>query len=269
MLKQIKETVEYLKSVTETTPEIGIILGTGLGGLVNEIDIKFSIPYSDIPNFKSSTVEGHSGRLIIGKLSGKNIIAMQGRFHFYEGYEIKEVVFPVRVMKFLGVSKLIVSNASGGVNPNFEIGDIMILTDHINLIPNPLIGENINELGVRFPDMSEPYCSEMINYVDDIVKTNNMHVKKGVYVGVTGPTLETPAEYKYFRFIGGDTVGMSTVPEVITARHMEIPCFAISVITDLGVPGKIKKVTHEDVQLAAEKSEPKLTFIVKELIKKI
>ena len=270
MLKQIKETVEYLKSVTETTPEIGIILGTGLGGLVSEIDIKFSIPYSEIPNFKSSTVEGHSGRLIIGKLSGKNIIAMQGRFHFYEGYEIKEVVFPVRVMKFLGINKLIVSNASGGVNPNFEIGDIMIIDDHINLFPtNPLIGPNIEELGTRFPDMSDAYDENLIALAQSLSENLNIKTVNGIYAGLTGPTLETPAEYSYIRKIGADAVGMSTVPEVIAARHMQIPCFGLSIITDLGVPGKIVKVTHQDVQNVAFKAEQNLTRLIKKLLESI
>ena len=191
---------------------------------------------------------------------------MQGRFHYYEGYSLDKITLPIRVMKMLGIEKLIVSNASGGVNPKFEIGDIMIINDHINLIPNPLIGKNIDDLGPRFPDMSAPYCEKMINSVEQIAKQNKIKLQKGVYVGVTGPTLETPAEYFYFRKIGGDTVGMSTVPEVIVARHMDIPCFAISVITDLGVKGKIKKVTHEDVQRVAELTEPKLTLLIKNLI---
>ena len=269
MLKIINETANFLKNKTNFSPEIGIILGTGLGGLVNDIDIEHSISYEDIPNFPVSTVEGHSGRLIFGKLGGKAVVAMQGRFHFYEGYNMEQVTFPVRVMKYLGIKHLIVSNASGGVNPDYEIGDLMVINDHINLIPNPLIGKNINELGPRFPDMSEPYCPEMIKIVDAIANKNNIKIQKGVYVAVTGPTLETPAEYFYFRKIGGDTVGMSTVPEVVIARHMDIPCFAISVITDLGVPGKIKKVTHEDVQNVAEVTEPKLTLLIKELISKI
>jgi purine-nucleoside phosphorylase len=269
MLKIINETANYLKDKTSFSPEIGIILGTGLGGLVNDIDIEHSISYEDIPNFPVSTVEGHTGRLIFGKLGDKAVIAMQGRFHFYEGYNMEQVTFPVRVMKYLGIKHLIVSNASGGVNPDYEIGDLMVINDHINLIPNPLIGKNINELGLRFPDMSEPYCPEMIEIVDTIAKKNNIKIQKGVYVAVTGPTLETPAEYFYFRKIGGDTVGMSTVPEVVIARHMDIPCFAISVITDLGVPGKIKKVTHEDVQNVAEVTEPKLTLLIKNLISKI
>ncbi len=269
MLEQIKETANFLAEKINTKPEVGIILGTGLGGLVDEIKINHSISYEDIPNFPVSTVEGHSGRLIFGELGGKSVVAMQGRFHFYEGYPMQKVTFPVRVMKFLGIQNLIVSNASGGVNPDYEIGDLMILTDHINLIPNPLIGHNHNELGPRFPDMSEPYSSGLIASAKQIANTNNIKVQKGVYVAVTGPTLETPSEYFYFRKIGGDTVGMSTVPEVVVARHMNIPCFAISVITDLGVPGKIKKVTHEDVQAVAEVTEPKLTLIIKELISSI
>lgn len=269
MLQQIKESANFIKDTTSFSPEIGIILGTGLGGLVSEIEIEFSIPYNEIPHFPLSTVEGHSGRLILGKLGGKTVIAMQGRFHFYEGYSIEKVTFPVRVMKFLGVKKLIVSNASGGVNPNYEVGDLMILEDHICLIPNPLIGVNLDELGPRFPDMSEPYDHNMIKIAEQIASDNNLPIQKGVYVALTGPTLETPAEYKYMRIIGGDTVGMSTAPEVIIARHMDIPCFAISVITDLGVEGKIKKITHEEIQKVSEFAEPKLTLIIKELISKI
>ena len=263
MLQQIKESANFIKETTKFNPEIGIILGTGLGGLVSEIEIKFSIPYNEIPHFPLSTVEGHSGRLILGKLGEKKVIAMQGRFHFYEGYSIEKVTLPVRVMKLLGIEKLIVSNASGGVNPNFEVGDLMILEDHICLIPNALIGTNIEELGPRFPDMSEAYDKNLINLAEQIASENNLPVKKGVYVALTGPTLETPAEYKYMRIIGGDTVGMSTAPEVIVARHMEIPCFAMSVITDLGVEGKIKKVTHEEIQKVSEVAEPKLTLIIK------
>lgn len=269
MLQQIKESSNFIKETTHFTPEIGIILGTGLGGLVSEIEIEFSIPYNEIPHFPLSTVEGHSGRLILGKLGGKRVVAMQGRFHFYEGYSMEKVTFPVRVMKFLGIEKLIVSNASGGVNPSYEVGDLMILEDHICLIPNPLIGSNIDELGPRFPDMSEPYDKKMINLAEKIASDNNLPLQKGVYIALTGPTLETPAEYKYMRIIGGDTVGMSTAPEVIVARHMDIPCFAMSVITDLGVEGKIKKVTHEEIQKVSEVAEPKLTLIIKELISKI
>ena len=269
MLQTIKETASFISNKTKFNPEIGIILGTGLGGLVSEIDIQHSIPYNEIPNFPVSTVEGHSGRLIFGILGNKNVVAMQGRFHFYEGYTMEKVTFPVRVMKLLGIKNLFVSNASGGVNPDYEVGDLMILEDHICLIPNPLIGENIDELGPRFPDMSESYDKNLIKLAEDIAAENNLPVKKGVYVALTGPTLETPAEYKHMRIIGGDTVGMSTAPEVIVARHMNIPCFAMSVITDLGVPGKIQKVTHEEIQKVSEVAEPKLTLIIKELISKI
>jgi purine-nucleoside phosphorylase len=269
MLKKIKNSVEFLQKKTNFKPQLGIILGTGLGGLVNEIEIEHSISYEEIPYFPISTVEGHSGRLIFGNLGGKKVVAMQGRFHFYEGYDMDMVTFPVRVMKLLGINNLIVSNASGGINPVYEVGDLMILSDHINLIPNPLIGQNIEELGPRFPDMSETYCPKLITKAEVIAKANNIPVQKGVYIALTGPTLETPAEYKYMRIIGGDTVGMSTVPEVIVARHMEIPCFAMSVITDLGVPGKIKKVTHKEIQAVSEIAEPKLTLIIKELIASI
>lgn len=270
MLEQIKQTAEFLKNKTQFSPSVGIILGTGLGGLVNEIEIEHAIPYEEIPNFPVSTVEGHSGKLIFGKLGGKDVVALQGRFHFYEGYSMNEVVFPVRVMKFLGISSLIVSNASGGVNPTFEVGDIMIIDDHINLFPtNPLIGKNYEELGPRFPDMSEPYDHKMIKMAEKIAADNDIYLVKGTYAGLTGPTLETPAEYKYVRAIGSDTVGMSTVPEVIAARHMGIPCFGFSIITDLGVPGKIIEMTHEIVQGVAAKAEPKMTLIIKELLSQI
>jgi purine-nucleoside phosphorylase len=267
MLQLITETADFLKSKTGFTPETGIILGTGLGGLVHEIAIEHSIEYKDIPNFPVSTVEGHSGRLIFGKLGGKNVVAMQGRFHFYEGYDMKQVTFPVRVMKYLGIKQLFVSNASGGVNPAFEVGDLMIITDHINLFPtNPLIGKNEAALGPRFPDMSDAYNPEFVAKAETIAQKNNIQVQKGVYVGLSGPTFETPAEYKYIRIIGGDAVGMSTVPEVIVARHMGIPVFAMSIITDMGVEGRIEKVTHEEVQKVAQIAEKKMTLIMKELV---
>jgi purine-nucleoside phosphorylase len=266
MLKTIEETVSYIKSKIDLQPEIGIILGTGLGGMVNEIDIESVLEYEDIPNFPVSTVESHHGKLIFGNLNGKKIIAMQGRFHYYEGYSPMEVTFPVRVMNYLGISHLFVSNASGGVNPDFEIGDLMILDDHINLIPNPLIGPHDPAFGDRFPDMSETYDRALINKALEIGRLHKLPVKKGCYVGVTGPTLETPKEYQYFRIIGGDTVGMSTVPEIIVAHQMGILCFAISIITDLGVPGKIVKVSLEDVTSVAAKAEPSMTLIMKELI---
>ena len=267
MLDKIKETATFIKNKTSVKPTVGIILGTGLGGLVKEIKIIDSIPYEDIVNFPVSTVKGHSGRLILGELGGKQVVAMQGRFHFYEGYTMQQVTFPVRVMKFLGIERLFVSNASGGVNPDFEIGEIMIQDDHINLFPgNPLIGKNIEELGPRFPDMSEAYDKNMINLAKQIAAENNIRVATGCYAGLTGPTLETPSEYKYVRIIGADAVGMSTVPEVIVARHMDIPCFAVSIITDLGVPGKIQEVSAEDVIEVANQQEPKMTLIMRELI---
>jgi purine-nucleoside phosphorylase len=269
MLNRIDSITQFLKNKIPFTPKVGIILGTGLGGLVEKIEIEQTIPYDEIPDFPLSTVEGHKGKLILGKLSGTNVIAMQGRFHFYEGYSIQEVTMPVRVMKKLGIEQLIISNASGGVNPDYEVGDLMILNDHINLIPSPLIGANLDEFGPRFPDMSDTYDKGMIATALSIGKDNGIRVFEGVYAAVTGPCLETPAEYKYLRIIGSDTVGMSTVPEVIVARHMQIPCFAISVITDLGVEGKIKKVSHEEIQKVAEVAEPKLTLIIEELIKTI
>lgn len=267
MLNRIKEAVDFIQGKTQVQPEFGIILGTGLGGLVKEIEIIDEIPYEQIPNFPVSTVESHKGRLIFGNLGGKKVVAMQGRFHFYEGYSLQEVTFPVRVMKLLGIAKLFVSNASGGVNPDFEVGEIMIINDHINFFPgNPLIGKNLDELGPRFPDMSDPYDTNLIERAVAIAAKNGIKVSQGVYLGLTGPTLETPAEYKFVRVVGADAVGMSTVPEVIVARHMEIPTFAISIITDLGVPGKIKKVSVQDVIEVASRQEPKMTLIMKELI---
>ena len=271
MYDRIQSTAKFInEKTTDFSPAIGIILGTGLGGLVNEIEAEFILPYESLPDFPVSTVEGHSGKLIFGKLSEKKVVAMQGRFHFYEGYSQQQVVYPVRVMKFLGIEKLFLSNASGGVNPDFEIGDLMIQTDHINLFPgNPLIGANDKRFGPRFPDMSEPYDLKLIALAKKIARQLKIKVQEGVYVGMSGPTFETPAEYKMVRLIGGDTVGMSTVPEVIAARHLNIPCFAMSVITDLGVPGKIVQVTHEDVQKEAEIAEKKMTQLMKEMIARL
>ena len=269
MLERIKSTASYIQDKTKFQPEVGIILGTGLGGLVKDIKIEHTLDYEDIPGFPVSTVEGHHGRLIFGELGGKKIVAMQGRFHFYEGYPMEMVIFPVRVLKYLGIKNLFVSNASGGVNPDYEIGDLMIINDHINLIPNPLIGPHNPEFGARFPDMSEAYTPALIAKAKDIAQKNNLKIQEGCYVGTTGPTFETPKEYQYFRIIGGDTVGMSTVPEVIAARQMGIPCFAISIITDLGVPGKIVEVTHEDVQKVAAQAETKMTLIMEELISQL
>ena len=248
MLEKIQETAAYLKGKMHTSPETAIILGTGLGSLANEITEKYEINYSDIPNFPVSTVEGHSGKLIFGKLGNKDIMAMQGRFHYYEGYSMKEVTFPVRVMRELGIKTLFVSNASGGTNADFEIGDLMIIT------------------GPRFPDMSEAYSKELIRKADEIAKEKGIKVQHGVYIGTQGPTFETPAEYKLFHILGADAVGMSTVPEVIVANHCGIKVFGISVITDLGVEGKIVEVTHEEVQKAADAAQPKMTTIMRELI---
>lgn len=270
MLQKIQETADFLKSKIKTNPKTGIILGTGLGNLVTQITETTEIPYETIPNFPISTVEGHSGKLIVGLLGGVEVVAMQGRFHYYEGYDMKAVTFPVRVMKVLGIENLLVSNASGGVHPDFEIGDLMIITDHLNLFPeHPLRGKNFAELGPRFPDMSNAYSKELIAKAKDIAAKNNIKVVEGVYVGTTGPTFETPAEYKYFRTIGGDAVGMSTVPEVIVANHSGMKVFGMSIITDLGVPGKIVEVTHEEVQEIGNKVQPLMTLIMKELVKEL
>ena len=268
MLSQIKESVDYIKNrVGDFNPEIGIILGTGLGGLVSEIEIEHQLMYSNIPNFPISTLEFHSGKLIFGTLSGKKVVAMQGRLHFYEGYNMKQITFPVRVLKLLGIQKLFVSNASGSLNPAYKKGDLMIIEDHINLQPdNPLIGTNYQELGPRFPDMSQPYQKDLINKAIAKAKEKNITCHKGVYVSVTGPNLETKAEYKYLRIIGADAVGMSTVPEVIVANHMGLPVFAISVLTDEGFPEDLQPVSVEEIIKIANQAEPQLTSILKELI---
>ena len=267
MLQKINETATFLKGTMQRFPKVGIILGTGLGELATQITEAQEIPYETIPNFPVSTVEGHSGKLIIGKLGTTEVLAMQGRFHYYEGYSMQDVTFPIRVMKAIGIETVLVSNASGGVNPRFEIGDLMIITDHINVFPeHPLRGKNHAELGVRFPDMSQAYSKELIAKAKKIADKNNIKVVEGVYLGTSGPTFETPAEYVYFRNCGADTVGMSTVPEVIVAVHSGIKVFAMSIITDLGVPGKIVEVSHEEVQLIANKVQPKMTLIMKELI---
>ena len=267
MIEKIKETAAFIKEQFSIIPETAIILGTGLGELVNHITNQKELAYKDIPNFPISTVEGHSGKLIFGKLGTKDIMAMQGRFHFYEGYDMKQVTFPVRVMKQLGVKTLFVSNAAGGMNPTFKVGDLMVIRDHINLFPeHPLHGKNYNELGPRFPDMSEAYSKRLIKKAFEFAEKNNIYLQQGVYVGTQGPTFETPAEYKYFKIIGGDAVGMSTVPEVIVARHSDMEVFAISVITDLGVEGIVEKASHEEVQKAAALAQPKMTLIMKELV---
>ena len=269
MLERIQETAAFLKDKMHTRPETAIILGTGLGSLVNEIEDKYEISYETIPHFPVSTVEGHSGKLIFGKLGKKDILAMQGRFHFYEGYAMTEVTFPIRVMRELGIKTLFVSNAAGGMNPDFEIGDLMIITDHINFFPeHPLRGKNI-PYGPRFPDMSEAYNKELIRKADEIAAEKGIKVQHGIYIGTQGPTYETPTEYKMFRILGADAVGMSTVPEVIVANHCGIRVFGMSVITDLGVEGKIVEVTHEEVQKAADKAQPLMTTIMRELINRV
>lgn len=266
MLEKINETTEFLKSKGFDDPDAGIILGTGLGGLTAKISNPLEIDYRDIPNFPVPTVEGHEGKLIYGDFGKKKIIAMKGRFHYYEGYGSQQITFPVRVLKHLGIKCLFVSNAAGGLNPDFEIGDIMIITDHIHMLPNPLIGPNDDRIGPRFPDMGEAYDRYLINKASIIAGELGIKVHKGIYLSTTGPTFETPAEYKFFRIIGADAVGMSTTPEVITARHMGLPCFAVSVITDLGVEGKIKYTTHETVQMEAARTEERMSAIITELI---
>jgi purine-nucleoside phosphorylase len=266
MLEKIIETTEFLKARGIIDPDAGIILGTGLGELTTKINNRIEIDYKDIPNFPLSTVEGHAGKLIFGEFGKKKIVAMKGRFHFYEGYDREHIALPIRVLKYLGIKCLFLSNAAGGVNPSFQIGDIMVITDHINLLPNPLIGPNDDRIGSRFPDMGEAYDKYLINKALIIAKENNIRIHKGVYLSTSGPTFETPAEYKYFRIIGADAVGMSTTPEVIIARHMNLPCFAVSVITDLGVEGKIEYTTHESVQNEAAKTESRMTTIMTEMI---
>ena len=269
MLKKIEETVSYINTHLQAKPLVGIILGSGLGQLANEIKVSIKIPYSDIPNFPVSTVKGHEGHLIFGQLNGVEVVAMQGRFHFYEGYSMEEVTFPIRVLKFVGINYLFVSNASGGVNKDFEVGNIMFITDHINLMPNPLIGQNYSDLGPRFVDMSEAYDNNLLNKAKKVARHNSINYKTGVYAAVTGPTYETLAEYKYIQTIGADAVGMSTVPEVIIARHMRLPVFAVSVISDLGVEGKIVEISHDEVVDAASLAAPKLNQIIKGLVKEM
>lgn len=270
MLSVIRETVDFIMDTLDFQPEIGIVLGTGLGGLTKEIKEEGSLLYKDIPNFPVSTVKGHEGKLIFGTLGGKRVVAMQGRFHYYEGYSMDEVTFPIRVMKYLGIKLLILSNAAGGINPEHEVGDMMIISDHINLMGNnPLLGSNDDELGPRFPDMSEVYDKKIIGIFTRIARHHNIHYHQGVYAAVSGPTFETPAEYRYIRVLGADAVGMSTVPEAIVARHMSLPVFAISIISDLGVEGKIIEISHDDVIDAAQSVEPKMTLVLKELINKL
>ena len=269
-LQQINEAVAYIQSQFPESIPTGIILGTGLGRLGDQIKPELELDYQNIPHFPVSTVESHSGKLIFGTLSGKRVLAMKGRFHYYEGYSMKEVTFPIRVMKKLGVQTLFVSNACGGLDPEQEVGEVMVISDHINLFPeNPLRGKNYEVLGPRFPDMSDTYSQRLIQKALEIGQKNGLKLHTGVYAGVEGPNLETPAEYKYLRRIGGDAVGMSTVPEVLVARHMGIEVFGISAITDLGVPGRIHKISLQDVLNAAAKAEPIMSLIMRELIKEV
>lgn len=265
--EKIAETTEFLKQFNTNNAKIGVVLGSGLGNFVSEIKTDHAIAYSDIPHFPVSTVQGHSGKLIFGSIAGKPIIAMAGRFHFYEGYSAEDVVFPIRVMKFLGVENLFLSNAAGGVNTSFKVGDLMIIKDHISFATkNPLIGKNDERFGPRFPDMSEPYTKQLIKKAKEIAQQKNIDLKEGVYFCVTGPTFETHAEYKMVHVLGGDAVGMSTVQEVIVARHMNMNVFAMSVITDIGIREDDNVITHEEVLQAAKEAEPKFSTIFRELI---
>jgi len=270
LLRMIGETLEVIRSKTKDNFEIGIILGTGLGGLVKDIDIECEIEYEDLPHFPISTVESHHGKLIFGKLGGKNIVAMQGRFHFYEGYSMKQITYPVRLMKKLGVNTLLVSNACGGMNPNYSKGDIMLMMDHINLLgDNPLIGENEDEFGPRFPDMSEPYNNDLIKLAEKIALENKIEIRKGVYVAVPGPNLETKAEYRFLSMIGADVVGMSTIPENIVANHMGMKVLGISIVTDECFPDSLQPVDVQEIIATAMKAEPKMTLIMEEVIKNL
>jgi purine-nucleoside phosphorylase len=269
MWEQVQETVSFIKEKTNFTPEYGVILGSGLGSFTDDIQIEFTLPYTEIPNFPVSTVQGHKGALVFGTIGDKKVVAMQGRFHYYEGYSMQEVTFPVRVLKYIGVTKLIVSNASGGVNPNYEVGSIVILKDHINMMPeHPLRGANDERFGPRFVNMSEPFSLKMIAKAKELAQNLNIKVQDGIYLGLQGPTFETLAEYKMVKIVGADCVGMSTVPEVIVARHMDLECFGLSVITDMGNEENIETISHEEVLEAAKKAEPKVRILIKELILK-
>ncbi len=268
MWELVQETVSYIKEKTNFSPEYGVILGSGLGGFTDDITIEHTLPYSEIPNFPISTVQGHKGALVFGTIGNKKVVAMQGRFHFYEGYDMKQVTFPVRVMKYLGVEKLVVSNASGGVNPNYEVGSIVLIKDHVNMMPeHPLSGKNDERFGPRFLNMSEPYSKKMMAKAKSLAQSLNINVHEGIYLGLQGPTFETLAEYKMVKNMGADCVGMSTVPEVIVARHMDMECFGLSVITDMGDEENIEEVSHDEVLKAAKKAEPHVRNLIKELIK--
>lgn len=267
MWNLVQETVGFIKEKTNFTPEYGVILGSGLGSFTDDIQIEFTLPYGEIPNFPVSTVQGHKGALVFGTIGNKKVVAMQGRFHYYEGYSMLEVTFPVRVMKFLGVEKLIVSNASGGVNPIYKVGDIVIIKDHINMMPeHPLRGKNEDRFGPRFVNMSEPFSKNMIFKAKELAQKMNIEVKEGIYLGLQGPTFETLSEYRMVKKLGADCVGMSTVPEVIVARHMNMECFGLSIITDMGDEDNIETVSHDEVLEAAKKAEPKVRSLIKELI---
>lgn len=270
-LERILATVRFIEDIIDYKPTIGIVLGSGLGNFSQEINIEKEIAYEDIPNFPTVTVKGHSGKLIFGELSGKRVVALSGRFHYYEGYEMDQVVFPIRLMKYLGCKAVVISNASGGINPAQKVGDLMIITDHINLQPvHPLRGKNDENLGPRFPDMLNAYNPKYVAIAEKIAKDNQIVCHKGVYVGVQGPTFETPAEYKAFHLLGGDAVGMSTVPEVIAARHIGLEVFGISVISDCGYPPEaMADINHDMVIAAAKEAEPKMSLIIKELLKQI
>lgn len=268
MLEKIRQAVEYIKPFLTETPEYAIVLGSGLGKLQEEVEDKVIIDYRDIPHFPQATVAGHKGRLILGRIEDKPVLMMAGRFHYYEGYTMQEVTFPMRVFKGLGIDKLLLSNASGGVNPNYEVGDAVVISDHINMMPeHPLRGKNLDELGPRFVDMSEPYDRKMREFVVSFGRENGIEVKEGIYMGLQGPTFETPSEYGMVRKLGADCVGMSTVPEVIVAKHQGMRVFCISVITDLGGPEIAIPVSHEEVLNAANKAMPKIITLVKGLIR--
>lgn len=268
--QEIEETVRAIRTHTQAAPSVGIILGTGLGGLVNDVQIETSISYDNLPHFPISTVESHHGNLIFGALAGKDIVAMQGRFHYYEGYSMQQIAFPVRVMKMLGVQTLLISNACGSMNPYFRRGEIMLMADHINLLgDNPLIGLNDNTLGPRFPDMSEPYSLRLLRIADEVARDNKIRVHRGVYVAVPGPNLETRAEYRFLRTIGADVVGMSTVPENIVARHMGIEVLGISIITDECYPEALEPVSVEDIIATAMTAEPAMTTILEGVIARL
>ena len=270
LIEMINETLEVIRKKIEKNYEVGIILGTGLGGLVKDISVEHEIDYSELPHFPLSTVESHQGKLIFGKIGGKNVVAMQGRFHFYEGYTMQQITYPVRVMKFLGVKTLLVSNACGGMNPIYQRGDIMLMVDHVNLLgDNPLIGKNEESFGPRFPDMSEPYNLELIKLAEQVALENKVKVQKGVYVAVPGPNLETKAEYRFLRAIGADVVGMSTIPENIVANHMGMKVLGLSIITDECFPDALKPAKVEEIIATAMAAEPKMTLIMKEVIKKL